>query len=418
MFSLYLTQEAGFLGTIAKPFGWIFNGIYEFLSLVGIHNVAIAIILFTFIARSLMIPLTIKQQKFSRMSSVMQPELAKVQAKYKGKRDEESMRKMQLEQQAIYQKYGSNPTAGCLPLLITLPIMLAMYKVIQNVPAYVPAVKALYEPIAEAIYNINGHADVISEMAKAAGTTATIKDGTITVNHLIDVFSHFKTTQWVELAENFPAASEIINQHSGEIMRVNGLFMNLNISNAPGWKFPGLIIPILAIATQWLQSKMMQPPKQADNKNNPSMAAMNSMTTFMPFFSGFLCVMMPLGLGLYWVASSVFGIIQQFFVNKYLDKVDVNVLVEKSKEKADAKRAKAAGVTGATLKEVAKTQTKSLDVNHSSTSTDNDSKSMKDYASMSSTKEIGRKGEVSNKAGSIAKNANLLKNRYNDKGEK
>lgn len=418
MLGLYLTQSGGFLGTIAKPFGWIFNGIYQLLDIIGIQNVAIAIILFTFIARSLMIPLTIKQQKFSRMSSIMQPELAKVQAKYKGKKDEESMRKMQLEQQAIYQKYGSSPTAGCLPLLITLPIMLAMYKVIQNVPAYVPAVKELYMPIATAINGTSGHAEIISEMAKAAGTTATVTDGTITVNHLIDVFSHFKTTQWTELAAQFPAVSDIINQSAQEIMRVNGLFMNLNISNAPGWKFPGIIIPILAVATQWLQSKMMQPKQQKDNKDNPSMAAMNSMTTFMPFFSGFLCVMMPLGLGIYWVASSVFGIIQQFFIDKYLDKVDVNVLVEKSKEKAEAKRAKASGVTGATLKQVASTQTKNLEAGRSNVATQSESKSAKDYANMSSTKEIDRKGEVSDKAGSIARNANLLKNRYNDKGEK
>lgn len=416
MFSLYLTQSGGFLGTIAKPFGWILNGIYELLSLVGIENVAIAIILFTFIAKSLMIPLTIKQQKFSKMSSIMQPELAKVQAKYKGKRDEASMRQMQLEQQAIYQKYGASPTAGCLPLLITLPIMLAMYRVIQNIPAYVNDVYALYLPIAEKINGISGHADIITDMAKSASYNAVVSsDGTITVNHLIDVFSHFKTTQWQELAVQFPAAQDIINQYSGEIMRVNSLFMNLNISNAPGWGFPGIIIPILAVVTQWAQTKMMQSNTPVD-KDNPTAAAMNGMTTFMPFFSGFLCVAMPLGLGLYWVASSVFGIIQQFFVNKYMDKVDVNVLVEKSKEKADAKRAKISGVTGNVIREVANTQTKNIG---SEQVTNNSTKSMKDYARMSSAKEINNsKGEVSSKAGSIAQNANLLKNRYNDKGEK
>lgn len=417
MFSLYLTQSGGFLGTIAKPFGWILNGIYELLSHVGIENVAICIILFTFIAKALMIPLTIKQQKFSKLSSVMQPELAKVQAKYKGKKDEASMRKMQLEQQAIYEKYGANPTAGCLPLLITFPIMLAMYRVIQNIPAYVPAVKELYVPIAEAVQGNTGYADIIAEMAKTTGVSATVSEGAITINHLIDVFSHFKTGQWAELATSFPAAADTINQYSAEIMRVNSLFLNLNISNAPGWGFPGIIIPILAVATQWLQTKMMQSSTPVD-KDNPTAAAMNGMTTFMPFFSGFLCVAMPLGLGLYWVASSVFGIIQQFFVNRYMDNVDVDVLVEKSKEKADAKRAKVTGVTGNMLKEVANTQTKSIDVESSNSNKENGNKSMKDYAKMSSTKELNKKGEVSDKAGSIAQNANLLKNRYNDKGEK
>ena len=416
MLSLYLTQSGGFLGTIAKPFGWILNGIYELLSIIGIHNVALCIILFTFIAKSLMIPLTIKQQKFSKMSSIMQPELAKVQAKYKGKKDEASMRKMQLEQQAIYEKYGSNPMAGCLPLLITLPIMLAMYKVIQNIPAYVGDVKQLYIPIAEAVSKISGHADVITEMTKGTANAVKVSaDGTMTVNHLIDVFAQFKTNQWEQLATNFPQISDIIHNYSKEIVSVNSLFMNLNISNVPGWKFPGLIIPILAVATQWLQTKMMQSNTPVD-KDNPSAAAMNSMNTFMPFFSGFLCVMMPLGLGLYWVASSVFGIIQQFFVNKYMDRVDLDKLVEKSKQKADAKRAKMSGVTGNVLKEVAKTQTKNIeaDVN----TADSEGTSTKDYAKVSSTKELKKNSEVSYKSGSIAQNANLLKNRYSDKGEK
>lgn len=417
MFSLYLTQSAGFLGTIAKPFGWILSGIYEVLSRVGIENVAISIILFTFIAKSLMIPLTVKQQKFSKMSSVMQPELAKVQAKYKGKKDEASIRKMQLEQQAIYEKYGANPTAGCLPLLITLPIMLAMYRVIQNIPAYVPAVKELYVPIAEAVQENAGYTDIIVEMAKATGYSPKVVDGSISVNYLIDVFSHFKTNQWSELAVHFPAAQDIIHQYSSEIMRVNSLFMNLNISNAPGWQFPGLIIPILAVITQWIQSKMMQVNSQVD-PDNPSAAAMNSMTTIMPFFSGFLCVAMPLGLGLYWVASSVFGIIQQFFVNRYMDKVDINVLVEKSREKAESRRAKVSGVTGSVLKQAANTQTKHIDADTEIREENKTEKTMKNYANLTSTKDVNTKCNSSNKEGSIAQNANLLKNRYKDKGEK
>lgn len=415
MLSLYLTQSGGFLGTIAKPFGWILNGIYELLGLVGIHNVAIAIVLFTIIAKSLMTPLTVKQQKFSKMSSVMQPELAKIQAKYKGKRDQASMEKMRLEQTAVYQKYGASPTAGCLPLLITFPIMLAMYKVIQNIPAYINDVKALYEPIAIAVKDVPGHIDVVTELAKNASFPAKSTDGVMSVNQLIDAFSHFKTDQWAELAKQLPAAADIINTNSAEIIRVNSLFMNLNLSNAPGIGFPGIIIPILAVVTQFVQSKMMQVNTPQD-PDNPTAGAMKGMTTFMPFFSGFLCITMPLGLGLYWVASSAVGIIQQFFVNRYMDKVDLDDMVQKSKEKADAKRAKASGVTGKVLQEVAKTQTKSIET--AEQQEESKVKSAKDFAKMTSTKDINKKSEVSKKAGSIAQNANLLKNRYNDKGEK
>ena len=88
MFDIYLTQYGGsFLGPIAKVLGMILSAIYNFLSNFGIENAAVSIILFTFLVNLLMLPLTIKQQKFSKMSSKMQPELNKITEKYKGKND-------------------------------------------------------------------------------------------------------------------------------------------------------------------------------------------------------------------------------------------------------------------------------------------------------------------------------------------
>lgn len=417
MFSLYLTQSGGFFGTIAKPFGWILNGIYEALSFIGIENVAVCIVLFTIVTKAIMIPLTIKQQKFSKMSSIMQPELAKIQEKYKGKKDQASLQKMQLEQQAVYEKYGANPVAGCLPLLITLPIIMAMYRVVQNIPAYVNDIYNMYEPIAKAVNGIDGHADIIKEMTSAAQTKAIVTDGVISVNHLIDIFGHFNTSQWSLLAEKFPQISDLIHTQSKHIVEVNSLFMNLNVSNTCTWAFPGVLLPILAAATQWFQSKLLQVNNPTD-KNNPTASAMNGMTTFMPIMSGIFLTMMPVGIGIYWIVGSVFAIIQQICVNKYMDKIDVNELVEKSKAKASAKRAKVSGVTGNALRDAAKTQTKSIESEESNTAKVVESKSTKNYAKMSSTREISKNSEVSSKAGSIAQNANLLKNRYNGKGEK
>ena len=371
-----------------------------------------------------MIPLTIKQQKFSKMSSIMQPELKKIQDKYKGKKDQASMQKMQLEQSALYQKYGVSPTAGCLPLLISLPIMLAMYRVIQNVPAYVPAVKGYYRDIAEAIRATDApYLDTMKEMAKVANVSTSnfgeMSDGIMSVNHMIDVFNGFKTHQWAELASAFsqyPEVVQIIQERSSTITHVNSLFGTLNLANVPGLAFPGVIIPILAVVSQWLQTKLMQVSNKVD-KNDPTQNAMKSMGTIMPLFSGFLCVMMPIGLGIYWVASSVFGIVSQFFVNKYLDKMDVDELVEKSKEKADKKHAKSGGMNGKLLQQLANTQTKNIEGAQEAS----DTKSMKSIAKMSSNKENttnNNASEVSYTDGSISGYANLLKNRNNDKGEK
>ena len=88
-----------------------------------------------------MIPLTIKQQKFSKMSAVMQPEIQKIQKKYEGKKDQASMMKQQEEIQLVYEKYGTSMSGGCLPLLIQMPILFALYPVIQNIPTYVRGVR-------------------------------------------------------------------------------------------------------------------------------------------------------------------------------------------------------------------------------------------------------------------------------------
>ena len=119
-----------------------------------------------------MLPLQIKQQKFSKMSAIMNPEIQAIQKKYKNKKDQESQQKMSLETQAVYRKYGVSPASGCLPLLITMPILFALYRVIYNVPAYVGQVYDIYAGVAgqlkglgasvKDIQTMMGHADISS----------------------------------------------------------------------------------------------------------------------------------------------------------------------------------------------------------------------------------------------------------------
>ena len=110
------------IGQVASIMGWIMDGIYRVLDLVGIQNLGLCIIIFSIIIYALMTPLQVKQQKFSKLSSVMQPELQKIQKKYKDKKDQASVQKMQEETQLVYQKYGVSPTGSCVQLLIQFPV--------------------------------------------------------------------------------------------------------------------------------------------------------------------------------------------------------------------------------------------------------------------------------------------------------
>lgn len=397
-----LTKSSGMLGPIANLLGLIMNGIYEFFHLFGIQNIALSIIVFTFITKSLMIPLTLKQQKFTKLSSKMNPELQGIQAKYKGKKDEVSMRKQQTETQAVYEKYGASPTAGCLPLLITLPIMFALYRVINNIPAYVNEVKVLYEAIAVELSGVSGFESIILEMAQGVRITA---EELASNNKIIDVLAKFGSDEWHQLSEKIPQISSVLGKNVPSILKVNS-FLGLNITNAPGWKWPGVIIPILAMTLQFVQGKQMNTKNTETNKDNPSASAMNSMTTVMPIMSGIFCITLPIGVGIYWISTSVFTIIQQFFTNKYLDKVDVEALIEKNLEKNSKKIKKNNGNSSTmSLQELAKKQTKSINaptVEHEVVDHDADHESDSETNSPSSISEI----------------ANLLKNRGSEKGDK
>lgn len=421
MFSILLSQYDGsIVGPIAWLLGKILNVIFELLSNFGIENAAICIIIFTFIVKSLMIPLTIKQQKFTKLSTVMNPEISKITEKYKGKKDEASLRKQQLETQAVYDKYGGvNPVAGCLPLLISMPIIFALYRVIQSIPAYVPAIKELYETIAIGIQDIGDYKDVMLEMAKEAGVmTSKFKEveGGLTTNNVIDILAGFSTSQWIELKDTFPSLASIITENSQEIIRINSFLGGLNIADAPGFKFPGILIPILSIATQYLQTKMMMSQNSSSkDKSDPTAATMNTMNTIMPIMSGGMCLMLPIGIGIYWVSSSVFQIIQQFFVNRYLDSIDVNELIRKNIEKNNKKKARRGIDTTKSIEEISKQNTKSI---NEKTNT-----SIKSKANISNNQRVSKNAkdyqrkDVSYKSGSIAANAHLLDNRRSDNGK-
>ena len=342
---LVLTQTGGILKPFAIILGFIMNYIYRFLQIFGINNVGLTIILFTLVINVLMIPLTVKQQKFSKMSSLMNPELQKVQKKYQNRKDEKSMRMMQAETQAIYDKYGASPTGGCLPMLIQLPILFALYRVIYNVPAYVEPVREIYEHIAQPIMSASGAGD-------------------------IDALYVVKSTGWSIISDAFSGSADVVNaisQYSTEIIRMNSLPGGLNIADAPvifskgiSGIFPGVLIPILAGVSQWANLKVSQRNQPKPDLDSTMGSTMNTMNMMMPLMSVFFCITLPSGMGLYWIASAVFRTIIYLFIDKFFNNKSVDEIIEANKEKA-AKKAEKRGEQNAKLEEYAAMKTKNID---------------------------------------------------------
>lgn len=418
---LFATQNNTFIiGDVARLFGFIMNGIYNFCdSAFGIENIGLTIILFTFIAYTLMLPLTIKQQKFSKLSAKMNPEIMAIQNKYKGKTDQNSMLAMQEETKAVYEKYGTSPTGGCLQLFIQLPVIWALYKVIYNVPAYVTSVKNAYSGLVSAIMATDGFQTIMAEFGEPKGILASKFDYAQS-NTIIDVLYKFQSSDWATLTEKFPNLSDLIASTSEQVNHMNTFIGGINIGDAPATNIlsVAILVPILAGLTQWINTKLMPQPEQQPNAEaSPMAASMKTMNVTMPIMSAVFCFTLPVGIGLYWIAGSVFRCIQQIIINKYMDRLDVDALVKKNIEKANAKRKKMglpeiSANAKANVKNINNTGSKAN--NNVANTSKKMTKEERDEALKKAT-EYYNSGKA--KPGSITAKANMVK-QYNDRNAK
>lgn len=322
---------------IAQLMGIIINVIFEGLSSIGIVNLGLCIIIFTFIIKLLMLPMTIKQMKFSKMSQLVQPEITKIQKKYQGKTDQASMMKQNEEVQAVYDKYGISMSGGCLQLFIQLPILMALYQVIRNMPFYIPSLKALYTQIAEPLMNTAGYEKIITTIGESAKAVYKLAENPV-LDDVIGYISQFKTESWNALADAVPALEGIVNTVSAEIIEMNNFMFGINIADAPGFRIsPYIIIPFAAAFFQWLSMKTMN---MGNADNNPANSMTKSMSLTMPLMSLIMCFSFPAGIGLYWTATAIFQVVQQLVVNQYFKNADMEKMIEKNMEKAAKKKKK------------------------------------------------------------------------------
>ena len=353
MESMILATKSGtpIIGQIAVVMGWIMNAIYKVLDMVGIQNLGLCIIIFSILIYLCMTPLQIKQQKFSKLSAIMQPEIQKIQKKYQGKKDQDSMMKMQEETQAVYQKYGVSATGSCVQLAIQLPILYALYQVIQNIPAYVGSVYNVFNGVCTKILAVDGFTNIINNFITDNKMTR-VRQVTENADSIVDFLYALSPSQWKSLQDisQFSGFSDQISKTASEIQKMQ-TFGVLNIADQPlSYIKTGsliliiaaLAIPLLSWATQMLNLKLMpQAATQNGNDDNNAMASsMKTMNTVMPLMSAFFCFTFPVGLGIYWIASAVVRSIQQLLINRHLNKMNIDDLVNENMRKMEAKRAK------------------------------------------------------------------------------
>ena len=348
MLGLVATQHTGaILGPVAKLLGWVMNAIFNMMdSLFGIQNIGLCIILFTIVIYMCMFPLTYKQQKFSKMSAKMSPELNALRKKYEGKQDQASLMAMQDEQKAIYEKYGVSPSGSCIQLLIQMPVLFALYRVIYNVPAYITGVKNVFLPLVNKILTMEGSVEYMTELGTSLGVSKKLDFSQ--ANTIVDVLNKFQSKNWVELADKFPELSDMIFKTQSEIDHMN-TFLGINIANSPATLLKtgsilliigAIAIPVLAALTQWLNVKLMPQAAATENADDPMSQSMKQMNLMMPIMSAVFCFTLPTGMGLYWIMSALVRSVQQVFLNRHFDKMDLDAIIKSNLEKVNEKRAK------------------------------------------------------------------------------
>lgn len=424
MTELYLTAYDGaFLGPIAKALGWIMDKIYVFLSTVcHIDSIALTIIIFTVFIYLCLFPLTYKQQKFSVLTKKMQPELNAIQKKYKNKKDTVSMQAQQEETQMVYDKYGVSPMGSCLQMLVQMPILFALYRVFWNVPAYISSVKDIFTDVVNGIMATDGYAGTMEALYKSAGLKSVAfhadATGTAMSNSIIDVLYKLSESGWEALADSFPNLSDSIATTAANLKDINYMFI-LNISDTPwnliktAWAdkywillIAALLVPIVSYLGQVINMKLMPTAQDTGSGNAQADQMAQQMNTMMPLMTLFIAFTCPVGLVLYWTMGSVVRIVQQYFLNKHFEKINLDDIIEKNKEKAEKKKEKR-GIRQAQIYEAAKMNTKS--------------NSMASKANISSDKvEALNKAEEARAhaaSGSMASKANLVKD-FNERNNK
>ncbi len=429
MSDILLTAYPGsILGPIAKLLGMLMDWIYSGISNITggrVESVVLSIVIITIIIYMCLLPLTIKQQKFSKLSQKMQPEMQAIQAKYKNKKDQASMMAMQEETQLLYQKYGISPMGSCVQMLIQMPILFALYRVFYNIPAYLSGVKGSFTGLVDSIQQTSGYQDtLVSLMEKynvvtssglnASNAVSKLADasGDTLSNYIIDILYKLPSKGWDALMDGkfFDGIQSAVEKTHDALLHFN-YFLGLNISDTPWYIIKSnftdkpdkwllfvilaLLIPVLSYLTQMINIKLMP---QATNGNDQMANQMKMMNLMMPLMSLFICFTVPVGLGIYWICSALVRGIQQFFVNRHIENLDLEAVMAKNEEKAKKKRKKM-GLSEDYIKKAAQIKTKSID-NKANVS-----------VSAGTEEKLAKAAEykANAKAGSLASKANMVK---------
>lgn len=274
----------GFLGTIISFFN----------NLTG--NYLVAVILFALLFKILLFPFSIKQQKNSVKQASLRPKEMAIKKKYKGREDQDSRMKMQQEIQEMYKNEGYSAFGGCLPMLLQLPILLALYEIIRRPLTYICKI-ADFSAVAEKLKDLTGGSAMTDEL---------------------------KMVNWLTQGDNLAKAREVVSELPEAVTELPNFTVfgiNLGIVPTEGWANGGMgllwiLLPVLTFVFMYgsmkLTRKFSYQPEQDPNMG----CSMKVMDLTMPLMSTYFSAVWPGIMGVYWMFNNVLSVLQQFILRK------------------------------------------------------------------------------------------------------
>ncbi|AGC69719.1 membrane protein insertase, YidC/Oxa1 family [Thermoclostridium stercorarium subsp. stercorarium DSM 8532] len=301
---------------IARVLGRLLYIIYK---TIAFQNYGIALILFTLIVKLILLPLTIKQIRSSQKISEMQPEIDRIQKRYKNDKE-----KLNQELAKLYQEKGVNPLSGCLPLFIQFPIIVALYYTIRKPLTYMLGwTKEFIGNIIIKIMEIQPQFFQGSQYS-FINQFESVKSDPVAVANLFERNPYFE----INVVDAINTIPELMGEGIEKIsLNFLGIFnlgvkptydFNLIFQN-PGLYLPALFMVLLAVATTFLSTKLSM--KQMNQNSNSQVAQTNNtLLYFGPIMTLIIGFQAPVGLALYWTVSNLFQMAQQYFLDKYVYK--------------------------------------------------------------------------------------------------
>ena len=307
--------KGNFFDTLLTGIGAVLRWLTNTL---GFGNYLVGICVFAIIIEILMLPFAIKQQKNSIRQATLRPKEMAIRNKYKGRNDQATMQKMQQEIQEFYQRENFSPYSGCLPLLVQLPIIMALYYIVIDPLHYVmgqasgtSAALASYYPAARAAGGMG------ATVTQANGTIAILAELKAQGGAMLEGLKSF------EFFGNGEAVFSSVNAIMDKIPNFNIGPINFGLNPRFGEPYILLLVPVLTFVTYFLTSKlnrkfMAQPVTNGGVEDKQVACSNTMMDVSMPLMSTFFTFMVPALIGVYWMFRSLVGLLKQFIMSRIM----------------------------------------------------------------------------------------------------